>query len=296
MAERLGYNIEGRLWKGPDVVTKHPILLNQSQSTVVPVVITPDSLPPRNNFFPKNPDSLQVSTRSRLAQAGLEVHGIYKDSIPQAVRASRQNFSASISTFEAAVNVTNHCKRPIHLYKNSPMFRFFYESYNSSLSRKALVSIVEEGSLKIEGEEGVDWEWSHKNGLFVRINSKGRKWIPPDSNNTPIRIDERTLKAVDYRKDLDPFFVPIPVVDEEILWIGETPRITLKDNLEIILGKSAFHDYTDIRGDTTGTQINSRLIDGGKTNWAVRVEILSSTRVDRIPNFVHIRFARNGYH
>ena len=295
MAERLRHNIEGRLWKGSDVVTTRPIILNQSQSTAVIVVITPDSLRPHDSFFPKSPDSLQVSTRSRLAQVGLEVHGINKDSVPQDVRASWKNLNGNMLTFEAAVDVTNHCKRPIRLDKDFPMFRFFHESSDSVLKGKTLASIFAEGSLRIEGEEGADWELSHRNGLFVRINSQGRKWIPPDRDNKPIVIDDSTLEGVDYRGKLDPLLRPIPRVEEKILWIGETPRITLSEDLEVILGKSAFHDYRDIRGDTTGIQINSRLIDGGKTDWAIRVEILSPTNPDKMPNFVHMRVVKNGY-
>lgn len=277
MAERLGFNPEGRLWKGPDVVTSSPVLLEKLRRAIIPVIITPDSLPPSSRNFRE----LQISTRSRLAQVGLEVHGVIEDEITEGV-----------SDFRANVEVTNHCQRPIKLEEGFSVFRFFHESPGAAIDRRALESIFAAGIIKIEGEEGVDWEWS-RNGIFVSINSEGRKWIPPDSNNTPIIIDG---KVVDYRSSIAPLFVPISQTDEKILWIGETPKITMPDSIEMILSKSAFHNHKDIQPDNVGVQINARLIDGSKTGWRIRTEVESSTNPKKIPNVIHMRFARNGQH
>ncbi len=267
---------ERRLWKGPDIVIRESVVLPPSQLANIPIIITRESLPP--DTFPSRNPNLSISTRSRIAQVGVEARGI-----------TGNRYLAN-----SFVTVFNHCKRPVQLCEDLPVFRFFQESPGSAIRGTALVDLLKEEKLKIEGKEGEDWEWSKKNnpsGLFLRIYKEGRKWIPPDPNNTSIIIDGT---STDYREIIDQLSEPITPTADRILWIGETPKVTLAEDLEALLGKMAFNDFRNIRQDNVGTQINSRLIDGGRTYWGIRVEILSATTEDKIPNFVHLRLFRNG--
>lgn len=299
MVEHSPLNVGERLWKGPDVSSTNSVLLMPSQSAAVPILITSESFPPRDAFFSKNLAALEVSTRSRVAQLGVEVCGILKEGVPQNILRDWQSLNGNVHSFEAKIKVKNHCKRPIRIPENFPIFRFFHETIASSIIGKALKFMYEEEKLKIEGEEGKDWEWSMKRnnttgemepiGLFIKIDSQGRKYISP--SDTPIILDD---KVHDYRKSIDSISEPIRETSDSILWVGETPKITLGEDLEIILGKSAFHDFREMRSDGMGRQINSRLIDGGRTDWKIRVEILSPTTLSGIPNYVYMHLTRNG--
>lgn len=317
MVERRLYVPEMGLWKGPDIVTAESVIINHYEK--VPVVITKQNVPYYYTYFDGNPwfirdfvyesSDILPSVRSRYAQVGLHIdNGLVKrisewlhDNTHLDKKGEYQNNITPVITVE------NYSSRPVVLNKGAHLFRFFKEDYRSHLQDDELVKAVKLGLIKIQGESFGDWVYSYgqiagrklprPTGIFIRINPENRGWIPPHPENRPIRIPD---SGEGYRETIDSLLKPIPEEKfKRILWIGETIGLTLAPSIDAVLHTVAIggirpdKDFTD--KSAWGTQLNSRVIDGGRTDWPVRVEVLSLTAPEVIPNFVHLHFLKNGH-
>lgn len=321
MVERLRSSIERGLWKGPDIVIAEDVIVDYNYSAQVPVLIAKDSFPQSPylvtpwlaEHFLRINENCYPSVRSRYAQIGLNIRNGVIAQIGEWLsynvhlsdyNTSDYNSRYSLNGLSLPITVNNHGSRPIRLEKGAHLFRFFEESYGSFLEGDELVDAVKEGLIKIKGESFGDWIYSYgmipghnlprPDGMFIRINSQNRRWIPPHPENKPIFIPDSGER---YREVIDSLLEPVAQEKyRKILWIGETIKITLTPPIDAILDTVAIRGINtdkDIMDQSTwGTQLNSRLIDGGKTDWAVRVEIISATSPDRIPHFVHLGFVK----
>lgn len=298
MVERLSQSVENKFWKGPDVQVATDVLLNTAAR--IPILIHPESLPPMDSLDHDSLYFLHGSVRSRWAQLGVDLEEEVGPRIAGALIASLGPKGKVTSPFFGEVVLHNRATRSIHIPEGSRIFRLYYDVKESALFGKDLIHAFTSGNIKIEGEFGRDWAWAYSGeeakeddnimGMHVRIDSRGRRWIPPDTDNIPVTVDD---SIPDYRKKIDEFLVPIPRTRETILWVGQTNKITLS-SVEVVLdGQTRSNIDINTRRLTKGYQINSRLIDDGRTNWPVRVEILSPTTRSAISNFVTFHFRRN---
>lgn len=298
MVERLSLSVEGRFWKGPDVQVATDVFLNTTAR--IPIVIHTESLPSMNGLEPNDLHFLHGSVRSRWAQLGVDLEEEVGPRITEAFVASVGPKEKVTSPFEGEVVLHNRAARPIHIPEGTRIFRLYYDIKESALFGRDLVYAVSSGNISIEGEFGRDWAWAYSSegsggedniiGMHVRIDSKGRRWIPPDINNTPVTVND---SEPNYRAKIDEILAPIPHTQERILWIGQTNKVTLS-SVEAILDRETLSNIdASARRLRRGYQINSRLIDDRITNWPVRVEILSSTTRSAISNFVTFHFRRN---
>jgi hypothetical protein len=304
MHELPGQSPESKgVWKGADIKVGADVVIKDS--AIVSIVIDQGALPEDDNFFISSIRGLKASTKSRLAQLGLEVD----ESVGRQVSelASKRGYkigSGTIITAQALVH--NFSARPISLEKGTDLFRFFdtpkksLEGEDLLVEGEDLLDLFLNREIQISGHRRKDWDWTHGNGYIksngdingvaVRIKSGNRLWIPP--SDIPISARE-IQEAEDYRSMLGLYFVPVPITEQSIFWIGETVDMSLGKGIEAELGKAVAPNLAAIGSlDKWGEQINARLIDGGKTKWPVRVEVLSSTAADRIPNYVTFRFMR----
>jgi hypothetical protein len=303
MLERLSQNVEGKFWKGPDIVTAGDVTIYRH--TNIPIIITPESLPSLYRCQPEALRYTRTSVRSRYAQLGIDLHDDIGGQIAQwIVENNKQTSDGRIQEqFEARALTFNRCARPIFIPEGTHLFRFFYEHAQPALRGKNLISLVNSGEIKVDGEYGSDWMWSYNRngsgedniiGINVCIKSEGRKWIPP-GDNKPIVLDlAYDATGYDYRKRIDVILEPIPYDNKEKLWIGETVPVNLGGRIEAILSKIVVRDTSKFEIETLGLQTNSMLIEGGKTDWPIRVEVLSATTPEVIPNFAHLHFVKNG--
>lgn len=305
MLERLGRNVEGKFWKGPDVVTAEDVTIYRH--TNIPIIITPKSLPPLHGLSPEALNGVvRASVRSRYAQLGIDLHDDIGGQIAQQiVRDNYQTVDGDIKEqFPAWAFTFNRCSRPIFIPKGVHLFRFFYEFAQPMVRGKNLISLVNSEEVKVDGAYGSDWMWLYNRigsgedniiGMQIRIKDEGRRWIPPDPDNKPIVLDlAYDSTGYDYRKRTDAMLEHIPYDDREKLWIGETVSVNLGRRIDAILDKIAVRDSNKFEIETLGLQTNSMLIEGGRTDWPIRVEVLSATTPEVIPNFVHLHFVKNG--
>lgn len=306
------------LWKGPDIATAQSVVVNHFER--VPVMITKESIGPYpyypyralwsvRNFVYGDPPYIYPSVRSRYAQVGLNIDNRLVNQIGEWLQYNTHlDEKGDVpNSIIPVITVENHSSRPVILDKGAHLFRFFKENYTSHLQDYELVEAVKSGLIKIQGERLGDWTYSYGQvagrklprpvGIFIRVNPENRGWIPPHSENKQIYIPDL---GEGYRKTVDSLLEPIPGERiKKILWIGETIKVTLAQSVDAVLDTVALRDirtdkdFTDAK--TWGIQLNSRIIDGGRTDWPVRVEIISSTSPDEIPNFVHLHFVKNGH-
>jgi hypothetical protein len=301
MVERLSRSIENKFWKGPDVQVATDVFLNTAARTArIPILIHPESLPPMDGLVPDNFYFLHGSVRSRWAQLGVDLEEEVGPRIAGALVASVGSKDKVTSPFFGEVVLHNRASRPIHIPKGSRIFRLYYDVKESALFGKDLIHAFTSENIKIEGEFGRDWAWAYGGedsrgddnivGMHVRIDPRGRRWIPPDADNIAVTVDD---SIPDYRTKIDELLVPVPHTKETILWVGQTNKITLS-SVEVVLDRQTRSNINvNAKRLTRGYQINSRLIDDGRTNWPVRVEILSPTTRSAISNFVTFHFRRN---
>lgn len=290
MREKLSNSSEMGLWKGPNIsVAEHIIIPSRTDYPVdVPVLVTPDSFPPKKNWNLGKVVPLKVSVRSRFAQPGLDIDDEMGNML------LNDNGSRD-EPHKTVVKVTNRCMRPIEILSGTGLFRLYAER-DSALKGYSLERMLLDEKIKIAGKKGVDWEWAFdadgktQIGIYIKINPNNRRWIPPHPINEPLIIDDR---AEDYRGILDAFLESVPLGSKEkLLWIGETARLSLR-GVNGILDKVTHTHLNPDDSNGFGTQINSRLIDE-KSDWAVRVEILSETTWRKMSNFVRMRFVKSG--
>ncbi|OGH17553.1 MAG: hypothetical protein A3C22_02895 [Candidatus Levybacteria bacterium RIFCSPHIGHO2_02_FULL_37_10] len=306
--------IETGLWKGIDVAVARSITIKQYEK--VPIILTRENVPsftPSNYYqqwfmrnFVMEESGIYVSVRSRYAQIGLDIGDKAVGEIKQWLYNNSHlgeegNFPNKIMP---VITVENHGFRPVALGEGTRLFRFIKENFKSYLEDDKLVQAVKSGLIKIQGDRLGDWTYSygevagHKlprpTGIFIRINTENRRWIPPHPDNEPICIPD---SGEGYRKIIDSLLKPIPEEKiRKILWIGETIKVTLDPSIDAILDTAAIRgiktDKDILDENTWGVQLNSRVIDGGRTDWQIRTEIISQTSLDRIPNFAHLRFIK----
>lgn len=289
MIEIRSYTPEHGLWIGKNIqIAKHVIVLPNSP-VEIPVLLNPDGFPPKKDWHLGKTFPLKVSVRSRFAQGGLDID----DETGNALLAQilvHQNGNG-LKPFEASVKVINRAARPMEILSETELFRL-YAQKDPPLKGHALERMFIDKKIEIAGKKGVDWEWAldvdgkTPIGVYIKINADNRRWIPSHPENEPLLIDD---KAKDYREILDTYLQDVPLGSEDkILWIGETPRLTLKGVYGILDQVTHTHfDRDSSKG--FGRQINSRLIDED-SDWPIRVEISSKTTWGKMPNFVRMQF------
>ncbi len=289
-------------WIGPDISTKRKVIID-SNGLILPVTITPESLP---SMFRKRPEYLKgfgVSMRSRYAQLGLDTYEVLTQQIAIAlVETGSQDMNGNVTKpFTVDVLVFNNSQRSVNLKEGSRIFRLFNKWERPLARGKEIVRLLESGQVELKGDFGKDWSWSYAYsqegnmqeiiGINVRIDDRNRRWIPPlDHDDTPIEIDD---KRKDYRNSIEEMFVEVPEREEKIFWVGETtPEIVLRPTVDAIIDKAVLPDISGkINFNQMGVHAQSHLLEGGQTNWRVRVEVKSPTVRKKMPNAITLYLA-----
>lgn len=289
---RSGAGSEGRFWKGPDVETLSDFILHPFGVGIVPVALTEQMRSVLEASLVQHPKARKrVSVRSRYALAGLDV-----DSMMVERRINRSFFQyPSEDSSIIQVPIRSHAPRPVRLLEGTQLFRFFVDPGMDCIKNENLTSLLRSGGLRLG-----DGKWYFrldpgsgvKMGVFIPIDPGSRRRIRPDSQD-PIVIDGQ---MTDYRQFLDGFLEPLTfsTTQKDCFWIGETVHLTLPAGVDAIIDGVVRIDKDGRIRRESGRHTNSRLIDGGKTDWGIRVEVVSSIASQRIPNYLALRFVKAG--
>jgi hypothetical protein len=283
-------------WRGPDVELVQDVIVPPGDYKYASVLVRKDGFPGALQDDLGLVRNLRASVRSRYAQIGIDVHD-HGEQLYHSLITRSEEFAQNDS-IELRMQLLNHGMRPVELPVGSRIFRPFYDVGRPKLINEGLEEMIDSGQISIEGEFGPNKDWyyafdeigENKLGVYVRISDENRMWIPPGDD--PIRIDDNG--GNNYRAEIDRLLSPIPESPGQKLWIGETkPHIKLGDSVHGILHRAVLPDVEGKGArEAWGTHVNSYLIDGG-TDWRVRVEVLSSTTREHMPNFVYFYFVRD---
>ncbi len=282
---KTGVGPEEMFWKGPDIRTAGQVTLNLGGG-FLPIIVTSLNIPQ-----PLHPMAahLDISVRSRFAQVGIDI-----DDDEAIMAIAIKLLQQKSAPFVIEIPVFHHGTRPVTIPKDTGVFRLFSYPKEKALEGDGLTRLIGEGAIQIGGIKEEDWMWAWEGnnlvGIDLHIDSRNRKWIPPHPEDEPLVING---VSHDYRREHDELFREVPLTDKPIFWVGETPAITLDNCLDAVLDEEVFSllGQQAIKVELA-RQINSRLIDGGKTRWAIRVEIVSPTADGLAPQFVRLRLFR----
>lgn len=291
-----GREVAPRFWKGQDVLVAKDVTVGHLGS-FVEIVIANGSLPLIRTFsdIPKI-GRLFPSTRSRLAQLGLEVIEGAQRRVERIIeKQSIGSVDLMNRSFSTTVPVVGHGMREVRLEKGTPLFRFY--SPGAPIKGEELEDLVSSGEIAVEGRRGDDWNFVYESpyeksvpwGIAVRITGP-RFWIP--SSVSPIPAQE-VIETRDYREVLNKFYEPIPKIiesKESILWVGETKALHLSEKIDAVIDRDVVPNLSAMgRPGKWGEHIDARLIDA-ESSWPIRVEVVSPIATGRIPNYAVFRF------
>ncbi len=294
MNERLSPTPEFPFWKGADIATTQNVIVPKLGYSAVGMNIPHGGLPSFLRQHSELASKIRASTRSRWAQLGLEIED-NGTQLQEALTSSSSGLE-NPNGLNISVQVNNHSQRDILIPLGAKVFRSFYETEKHRYVGNDLLNLMESRKVAIEGNPGETWEIAYDSkkkpvGMYVKI-LEDRRWIPPDKSRSPkpMQISDKGDK---YRDEIDQKLVSVPQTPQVKLWIGETVRMTLAHEINGIL-HSAVSPNLQGRGslNSFGTHVNSHLIDGGETDWGVRVEVNSSTVPAQMPNFAYFYFVK----
>lgn len=279
----------------------------QPGDTIATVIGKQSSLPSGDNIQTnlEKAGRLTPTMRSKYAQLGIEPDKRAGMHIALTMPERFDSLSDDpTQTYEARTVLHNLSKRPIRIDEGSRLFRFYAPWTSKNVSGKGLLKVFEEGQIQVHGDKD-DWKWIYKRGrnqddenitgIALRIDPASWRWIPPNASAEPVHI---TDDGKDFRREVDAYLEPIPKQAEEpILLIGETASILeLKSTVHGVISERVITSEDPegqlYRGPKP-RQIRSFLVDGGRTNWPIRVEIYSRVDPQRMPEEVEMRFWGN---
>jgi hypothetical protein len=294
---QLKENLSGDFWKGADIPIAEEVVIGSGQKVKVPVILDQSNLPPLLNLYKDSLRSLNSSTRSRYAQLGLEIGMSTGFNLSKSISENEWYQLQHGLPIKQYVDVESFCYRPIYLPKGAHLFRLYTGFSAHAIKGADLEDLIDRRKIRIEGTYGDGWQWDFLRryawkttnrindvmGIKLKLDPQKRWWIPPDPLNRPIVIDD---VGNNYRLEIDKYLYPVPSHDLPRLWIGETNRLTLPNDVVGLLSFSM-----NLRDDFLGfgTQTNSRLIDPG-TDEAIRVEMMGPTLPKYMPEYVELDF------
>ncbi len=308
-AETLKANLNHQFWIGPDIALAENSTFAYGWNEV-PVILTPNHLPRLDDLPPESLWLLNLSTRSRLAQSGVDLEGLTIPNGPLGIEPHQWHALKQGRSQIAHASLFAHA--PISLPQHTGLFRYFSPTASEIQKDDDLRELVKSGAVSISGEEGKDWNWiifnHHSYGIQVRLDPSHKWWIPPQDNNQPLKFP-RGHNFHQAREALESVLQPVfPALSDflranghGVFWVGETlPTITIH--------KPGINAMVDVGGLLEDPRFGERfsvptrhnmspLLEGPTpngqlvTNGKIRVEIVS---IPNEVNSVPIIFFRDG--
>lgn len=277
-------NFEDAVYKSSDIATTKDITLPPTRDydsgpfglshTLVPITLNKQHFP--NLDYP--PDLLiEPSTRSRAAQIGIHVEHINfpGDSGGQVPPEVWQKISNGESVVAQAY-VINYAPHPIQIPAGTSLFRNFCRISGARLEEDSLIKALQDGRIRIDGTQGEDWEWClWKNyqriiGIHMKLDPE-KRWYFPESDE-PIRFPA----GPNFRATIEAMMEPMPgTIDRKIFWVGQTKTaLHLSKGIDAVVsdGAQIGHPAFDPDPEMLGLHTRSPLLDGGRTDWPIKVE------------------------
>lgn len=261
----------GGFWSGRDISMKEKQIVEPKS------LIFSEAILGKENFPPVEIDwgvlrTLSLSTRSRLAQSGIEIRIDYERVTPDDIEKINKGEKVPVP-----VMVENHGDRAIEF--EGAATRFFWTNAKDRLTGKELRDAIS-NDIKIEGEYGKDWfiadaDYDSENDELIQRNMKNEKFrenmkdimiVFPMKQKLHIPKDDKPLN-IGSRKGLEDALKPVPEEEKPDFCLGETPRVELGENVCGVINTGSY--------DGGKRHLISPLIDPG-FKGKIRTELLDN--------------------
>ena len=254
--------IGSAFWVGPDVGIGQSFVVAPGQVGYALTILKKESLPPLRDLQQDLRHIVRCSTRSTLAQVGLEAYPELGDITNEDWEKLKHGEDIRVPVF-----LINHGQRSVEADEGEGLFRFFLEA-PGRLERRELLEKIESGGIVLEGVYGENW-WlcdftgtrcasdEKENGVTIVLpyDDKKRLWTFPGKG--PLHVE--------HRGDLEHVLEPVPDGYSPDFFVAQTTaRVYMNDVYAIVL--SGVYDNTGQR------PIMSTLIDRG-FDGPIRVEV-----------------------
>lgn len=298
--QELDKRLEGKVWIGPDISNTDEVYIPANGSQIVTVGL-PDTFEPFVGMDTYALSLAEITTRSRFAQIGLEVPPGQGPFIGASI--AGEEYQSGDGTRYAQVAVRNFAPSPIYLPEQTPFFSFYYWN-GRTLEGEALMEEFGK-TIQIQGGEDEDWRWWYGEGQsYEKDTVKGIEFfIDQDTartiraGQTPLVLDS-SAATLHNRHQVDQYVEPLYDSEDSVFWIAElSAHLTLSQGIHGFLNEAATVGRAPSLLDNGEEknhhrQTNSIVLKGGNTNSNIRVEIISPTKADQMPDTVLVRFAR----
>lgn len=274
-------DLEGKIWKSVDFRTTEQVELppknldiKKPRTISVPIKIPEDNIPKalqQSVWIPRDNRLCHISIRSRLAQIGVGSPRIHE--AMWLVHQTKYD--------EQSIELINYSPRPIIIPKNFEVGRIFSFAAATLLKDDRLDEALQRSDLSV-GEAALkhrDYQGS-VNGLYIPIAANNRlTFLPSDE---PIMVTDGPV----YREAIRQQMVPVEVAIDEygvnpktMFWIGQTAsKIVLPEDLDVFIAvKGQLPPQLPNSKQTPNLlHTQSPLLDGGRTNWPIKVELVGN--------------------
>jgi|GEM_PF-3145742 len=252
-------NPESKFWIGPDVVADHDIIIQPDEWIIEHIKIGPEHVPPLEISPMRAFYRARHSTRSVLAQQGLEIKPMWE----KFERDDSWAWGGLNSGLQEnlPVGFHNYGRRAIQIQAGDKIFRCFNSEGTKAVKGTHLVNLVTKGEMSISGTYGKDWSFASEGKMLVdysqaeqaelialTVNRDLKLWVPPAE--TPLHVTDRS-KLAEVLK-------PVPADQSPGFFVTETnSRITMGNNPGVL-------DYSfksKSRSGDNAHHLESQLID-----------------------------------
>jgi len=268
--EKLREGIRG-FWSGRDISIREKLTVEPKSLNFSEILLRKDNFPPVDLDWGVL-RNLNLSTRSRLAQSGIEIRIDYDRVTPDDIEKINNGEEVLIP-----VLIENHGNRAIEFEGEAT--RFFWTNAKNRLTGKELRDAVS-SEIKIEGECGKDWfiagaDYDSENDELIQKNLKNEEFrenmkdimiVFPMEKKLYIPKNDKPL-SIGSRKDLEDALEPVPEDDGSDFYLGETPRVELGENVCGVINTGSY--------DGGKRHLISPLIDPG-FKGKIRTELLDN--------------------
>lgn len=241
------------------------------------------------NHVPKDLlDKLEICTRSRLAQFGIEIPADEREKIINSLKTGNKDC--------LALSIYNHSERGFEINNGLGLGRLLALN-GRGLEGEDLIRLIRGNKIKIGGRENRDWwrvvdESQNMIGIGMALNMSRDKRLSLPNDEELISING---KIVSPREQADSLLESLREV-KKTAWIGETEApLTLGEGLYgVVSSKVGRREGQQIKIYHESRHLNSVLLRGnGDTDWPIRTEIVGPTSPSRIANFIIINFYKS---
>lgn len=263
----------GAFWSGPDIPLEKAEVIGSDETRQTNIVLSRDMLPPvsADRLTPALFNWLQLSVRSRLSQAGIEV-SFSGDNISDDMAHQLAEGEEMI----VPVFITNHSQRPVEVAGG--VMRFFWADHDHRLTGDNLVREVDD-HVAVQGKYGRDWSYvdDEGHGLWLEERQHGVALRFQLGNKRLYIPQSEEIVRINSMQDVEEALQEVPAGEDPAFHIRETAPVTFRQGVMGVINTGVH--------ESGARHAQSPLIDPGYSK-KIRAELVGRGHPSYIDTFL----------